>query len=82
MEVARTQNGGLEKITVKDDEVLIFRLNRATENLTKPYIEEARAQLRSILPENVSALMVGCDVDVFVVAGVDATALKIKGIGK
>lgn len=82
MEVIRTQNGGLEKITLKEDEVLIFRLNRVTDQITKPYIEAAREQLRDILPKHVSALIVGCDVDVFVIAGVDATALKIKGIGK
>lgn len=75
-------NGRLEKIEVGEREVLIFRLNRVTSELSVSYINEAKKQLRSVLPEGVHALMVGCDIDVFLVAGEAATSLKIKGIAK
>lgn len=82
MEVARISTGGLEKIEVGERDVLIFRLNRVTNQISKSYIEEAQRVLRQILPEGVQAMIVGCDVDVFTVAGSEATMMKIMGIGK
>lgn len=82
MEIARTQVGGLEKITVEPGEVLVFRLNRTTDQMSDHYILEAKRSLNALLPDGIYALIVGCDVDVFTVAGSEATNMKIQGIAK
>lgn len=82
MEIVRTQTGGLEKIEVGKRDVLIFRLNRVTDQISQHYIDEARKVLAEILPDGVQAMIVGCDVDVLAISGEAATAMKIKGIGK
>ncbi len=72
--------GNLHEITVAKDSVLIFQLNRDSDDLEPSYIAAARDLLKTILPEGKLAVIVGRDVNVYELAGPDAVALKLAGI--
>lgn len=73
--------GYLHEVECKDtDSILIFQLPRKTEMLSKAYIEGAMSNIRGMLPEGRSALILGADVNVYELAGADALILKLKGL--
>lgn len=63
-----------------DDSVLIFQLPRATNQLSNVYIDGAKEAIKNALPPNRHALIIGADVNVYELYGVDAVILKLKGI--
>jgi hypothetical protein len=60
--------------------ILIFQLSRATSQLSESYINGAMDSVRRSLPTGRTALVVGCDVNVYELAGTDAIILKLKGL--
>ena len=60
--------------------VLIFQLPRETRMLSESYVKGAMDLVRTFLPEGRSALVVGCDINVYELAGADAVILKLKGL--
>jgi len=72
--------GYLHEVEYKSDSILIFQLPRATKDLSEVYVENAQKSLKQILPEGKMAILIGCDVNVYELAGPDAIMLKLKGI--
>ncbi len=71
--------GYLHEVECKsNDSVLIFQLPRETRHLSNVYLEEAKSAIDRFLPEGRSALIIGCDVNIYEIAGPDALMLKIK----
>jgi hypothetical protein len=60
--------------------ILIFQLPRETRFLSETYISGAMDMVRKSLPEGRSALVIGCDVNVYELAEADAIILKLKGL--
>jgi len=63
-----------------NENVLIFQLPRKTAMLSGGYIESCLESIREALPEGRKALILGCDVNVYELAGEDAVILRLKGI--
>lgn len=73
--------GYLHEVECKsNDSVLIFQLPRETRHLSNVYVDEAKKAISNFLPEGRSALIIGCDINIYEIAGEDALALKIKGL--
>jgi hypothetical protein len=72
--------GYLHEMEYDKDSILVFQLPRATNMLSEVYIAGAVKSLRDILPDGKKAIVVGCDVNVYQIAGIEATALILKGI--
>ena len=64
----------------ESDSVLIFQLPRTTKMLSETYIQGAMDSVRKSLPTGRSALVIGCDVNVYELAAADAIILKLKGL--
>ena len=62
------------------DTVLIFQLPRRTKDLSEIYIDGAMDSVRKSLPPGRTSLIIGCDVNVYELAGADAIILKLKGL--
>lgn len=62
------------------DTVLIFQLPRRTKDLSEIYIAGAMDSVRKSLPPGRTSLIIGCDVNVYELAGADAIILKLKGL--
>jgi hypothetical protein len=60
--------------------ILIFQLPRETKMLSDIYVKGAMDSVKKSLPEGKSALIIGCDVNVYELAGPDAVILKLKGL--
>ena len=60
--------------------ILIFQLPRETRMLSDIYVKGAMDSVRKSLPDGRSALVVGCDVNVYELAEADAIILKLKGL--
>jgi hypothetical protein len=60
--------------------ILIFQLPRKTEQINSEYAKAALDALRPALPEGRKAVVIGCDVNVYEMAGPDAVTLKLKGL--
>lgn len=63
-----------------NDSILIFQLPRKTEMLSNSYVDEAKNILFKSLPPGRSALIIGCDVNIFEIASEDMLSLKLKGL--
>ena len=63
-----------------NDSVLVFQLPRATHLINEAYIESARKALKGVLQSSKCTLIIGCDVNIYEIAGADAVILKLKGI--
>jgi hypothetical protein len=63
-----------------NDSVLIFQLPRTTSQISKGYLENARETLGHLLPIGRSAIIIGCDINIYELAGEDVVALKLKGL--
>lgn len=73
--------GYLHEVECKDpDSILIFQLPRPTNMLSETYIQGAMDSVRKSLPEGRTSLIVGCDINVYELAGADAIILKLKGL--
>ena len=62
------------------DSILIFQLPRRTKDLSEIYIQGAMDSVRKSLPPGRTSLIIGCDVNVYELAGADAIILKLKGL--
>lgn len=60
--------------------ILIFQLPRRTDTISQSYIAGAMDSIRNSLPSNRSALVIGCDVNVYELAEADSIILKLKGL--
>lgn len=76
----RGEIGKLHTLEVATDSVLIFQVNRHTKDINGQYLESAKEALRTILPEDKLAVIIGIDVNVYELAGKDAITLKLKGL--
>jgi hypothetical protein len=72
--------GELHSIDVKEGNVLVFVVPRATRHMNESYRDEGKRALDVVLPDGVQALMIGADVDIYELCGEDALALKLKGL--
>jgi hypothetical protein len=72
--------GFLHEMESDPNTVLIVQLPRETKFLSTAYLEHTRETLSKILPEGKTALLIGADVNIYEIAGVDALSLKIKGL--
>lgn len=72
--------GKLHDISSPSDSILIFQVNRLTKDINQSYLDSARDSLKNVLPEGKSAIVVGCDINVYELAGSEAIVLKLKGI--
>jgi len=62
------------------DSVLVIQLPRSTTQLSAGYIESTKKALDSLLPPGKQYLLIGADVNIYELAGVDALNLKLKGL--
>lgn len=72
--------GFFHEIEYNKDSVLVFQLPRATNLLSDVYVENAIKTLREVLPDGKKAIVIGADVNIYSIAGEEATALLLKGI--
>lgn len=72
--------GYLHELEIEKDSVLVFQLPRETKMLSEVYIQGVMGKVRAFLPEGRTALVIGADVNIYELAGADATALKLKGL--
>jgi hypothetical protein len=72
--------GYYHEIEYDKDSLLVFQLPRATNMLNSQYVEGALKSLREVLPDGKKAIVIGADVNIYEIAGQDATVLILKGI--
>jgi hypothetical protein len=72
--------GYFHEIEYDKDSLLVFQLPRATNMLSETYVQGALRSLREILPDGKKAIVIGADVNIYEIAGQDATVLVLKGI--
>jgi hypothetical protein len=72
--------GDLHEIGVKEGNVLIFVMPRATRLMNGNYKDEGKKALEEILPDGRTALIMGVDVDIYELCGEEALSLKLKGM--
>ena len=73
--------GYLHEIPKEDPgSMFVFQLPRATEQLSATYIEGIMNAAKKMLPEGQRVMIIGCDVNIYEIAGQDAVALRLKGI--
>lgn len=72
--------GFLHEIEVDKDSILVFQLPRQTNMLSGTYIESAMNSIKKILPDDKKAIVIGADVNIYSIAGEEATALILKGL--
>lgn len=72
--------GYLHSVEIQKDEILIFQLPRHTSMLSETYIQGALKSIREILPDNRKAIIIGADVNIYSIAGEEATTLVLKGL--
>ena len=72
--------GYLHEVEVKPDTMLVFQLPRATNQLSQSYVEGSMRAIKDILPEGKKAIVIGCDVNIYELPGMDAAVLLLKGI--
>lgn len=63
-----------------NDSILIFQLPRATSQINEAYIDAARKALKEVFQSSKQTLLIGCDINIYELAGPDAVILKLKGI--
>ncbi len=72
--------GYLHDLAVDKDSVLVFQLPRETKMISNSYIEGVMGMVKQSLPEGRVALVIGADVNIYEIAGQDATVLMLKGL--
>jgi len=72
--------GELHEISVKEGNVLLFVMPRATRLMNDSYKDEGKRALQEVLPDGRTALIMGIDVDVYELCGEEALSLKLKGL--
>lgn len=72
--------GYLHELEYDKDSILIFQLPRRTDMINDDYAKSALEALREVIPNNRKAIVIGADVNVYSIAGEEATALLLKGI--
>lgn len=72
--------GFLHEIEYDKDSILVFQLPRKTEQLSDVYVGGALKTLREIIPDGKKAIVIGADVNIYSIAGEEATMLLLKGI--
>jgi hypothetical protein len=60
--------------------ILIFQLPRKTSMINSDYARGAMDALKGSLPEGRTALVIGCDVNIYELAEAESIILKLKGL--
>lgn len=72
--------GFLHSLEQSPDSVLVFQLPRPTNMLSDIYVAGAMKNLKEVLPDGKKALLIGADVNIYEIAGHEATMLVLKGV--
>lgn len=72
--------GFLHTVEYDKDSILVFQLPRETRMLSETYVQDALKSLREVLPDGKKAIVIGADVNIYSIAGEEATALILKGL--
>jgi len=72
--------GYLHELEYAKDSILVFQLPRQTAMLHDAYVQNALKSLREVLPDGKKAIVLGADVNIYEIAGEDATMLILKGL--
>jgi hypothetical protein len=72
--------GYLHDLQIDKDSVLVFQLPRETRMISNSYIEGVMGKVKESLPPGRVALVIGADVNIYEIAGPDATSLILKGL--
>jgi len=72
--------GFLHTVEYDKDSILVFQLPRETKMLSDNYVQGALKSLREILPDGKKAIVIGAHVNIYSIAGEEATALILKGL--
>ncbi len=72
--------GYLHEVEYNKDSILVFQLPRQTTQLNEDYVKGALRSLREILPDGKKAIVIGADVNIYEIAGPEATMLVLKGL--
>jgi len=72
--------GYMHEVEIEKDSVLVFQLPRETRMISETYIQGVLGKVKEFLPEGRTPLVIGADVNIYEIAGEDATALKLKGL--
>jgi hypothetical protein len=73
--------GYLHEIECKETKsMLVFQLPRTTNMLSDVYVKGALATLEKSLPPGRTAMVIGCDVNIYELGEADSIVLKLKGL--
>ena len=73
--------GYLHEIEMKETtSILIFQLPRETKQISGSYLNGVMGATKKLLPSDRSVMFIGCDINIYELAGADAVMLKLKGI--
>jgi hypothetical protein len=71
--------GYMHEIETKPDSMLVFQVPRRTEQMSNSYMESIKDAIHRLYPDK-QILIIGCDVNLYELAGSDALCLKLKGL--
>lgn len=79
-DTARGLVGYLHELKIEKDSVLVFQLPRQTNMINRDYLSSAKSAVQELLDSGNKVLFIGADVNVYSIAGEEATMLVLKGI--
>lgn len=77
--MASSEFGELAAITMKNDDVLIFVINRYSDEISPTYLAQTKEYLKRVLPEGKEVIIIGKDVDIMSIHTLEATLLMVNG---
>lgn len=72
--------GYLHELEIKSDTILVIQLSKTSDEISKQLRENMLSVLKEFLPEGRKALIIGSDVNIYEITGMDAAVLLLKGI--
>lgn len=72
--------GNLHELKVAEDSILVFQLPRQTNMLNSDYVNFAKNAVKELVKEGHKIMIIGADVNIYSIAGEEATMLVLKGI--
>ena len=73
--------GYLHEFECKEpNSILIFQLPRETKMLSDAYVSGVMDSVKKSLPKGKTAMVIGCDINVYELAEADSIILKLKGL--
>jgi len=71
--------GFMHNIDVEKDSVIVFQAARRTQDMSNSYIDSLKETVHRLYPNNL-VLIIGCDMNIYELAGPEALTLKLKGL--